>query len=197
MQLEHWIISGLAVAGLLFTVVWFVWLGRRYRWPPGTRKRAMWAGYEVHVIAPPEMVSHTLVRACAQAVAATAKGWVLAGNGNSTHEKLGEVAVYFAPSAHFNNDDFLVNAAAYLSAVQRSVGGGMPCAVIRAEPHYFEQVDLSGEPVIHEMLHCLSVQFSDWRKDRAHSDPRVWKAVGGESSAQHLARAEFRRLAGT
>lgn len=195
---EHWVVLILALLGIGFMVLWFAWLGRtRWRWPEGVRHDLTYKGFDVHVIVPKVLTGgRELAQACAQAVVASARGWADAGNGSDAGDKLSEVAVWFAPAKVFDTDPYLasVNAAAYLGTVQRAVGGGMPCAVIRDDLELFAQVRKTGEPVIHEMLHCLAGQFTDWKGNRDHGDARVWLAAGGAKSAQALARGHFQSL---
>jgi hypothetical protein len=209
LPLYGWILLVLVLASMAFGLVWFLWLGRRLRFPPGT-VRTVTSGTAingrrqlVHVIIDPVVEAALagtpverglkalkLAVRSAAAVSAIRSVWTKARH--LPADILDEVAVYYQSSAEF--DKSFPNAAAYLSNTPASVGSGLPMAVVRDT--CVLEVQATGEPVIHEMIHALLGEYSKAGADRGHTD-NAWKAVTGDKSQQAMAEVEFKaRLLG-
>lgn len=176
---------GLAAVGVALLI------GMRPRIPPGRRFSSTSPATrgKVHVVVDPAVgaavppdLHYALLPACHAAWLAVVRAWPRAYD---PLELPDEIVVLFLADEWFDAGH-LRGYAAFQDWTGAFVGKGAPMLVVRAS--LAREVEATGEPVIHELLHLARGEnLGD--VDRGHQDPRVWKAIEGSGrSAQSRAR---------
>lgn len=106
--------------------------------------------------------------------------------------KCKEIVVYIMDDETFDHHggnkwvEYYSGAAATVTKCGRKFfGASVPMVCLRDK--HGDKITKTGEPVIHELCHAYLDDYVADSED--HSDPKVWVAAGGDSSAQAWARA--------
>lgn len=190
----QWIVFLTPIVLLVSAALWILVFGRRPRYPEGNRITRRRGRYTVQIVCSDRSINedtmNELGNSCAIAVWSTGTKWkeIL---GVEALTEISEVCIYFADDAYFESQPFksTQKSAAFLVNTGAHIGVGIPMAVVRQS--LIGEVVKTGEPIIHEMLHACSREFTTPESNRAHSDKRIWIAAGGESPVQFRARKLF------
>jgi len=193
------VILVLGLGAVLAGLAWLIWSAVSIRFPPGQRiELDTEAGTVVHVVLSDDISKvdvNRLASRTAIAVGASAQAWMQIRSEGGVDEdasEIDEVVIWFAPNTHmealakmwgFKRLDGFIG-----KAKTRAFGFRyLPLATI--SPLVADEVMMTGEPVIHEMMHAL---LRDYRGGvDGHTNPNVWTASGGAASVQSLARKLF------
>lgn len=179
------IVTGL---GFLGGLIWNIYWWNRPIFPKATRYTRERGAWTIDVFG--EGLAPEDADACANAVHATIRAWVdRFGRIEDGFDGRRLVAVRIEPESWFK-ENLRTGMAAFLWSVHFRRGGWYyPMPTIRSD--YVSQIQSTGNPLIHEMLHALQ-RDEQGEKDRDHSDPVVWAQAGGKDSVEGQAKLMFR-----
>lgn len=189
-----------AVGLLLGGLIWIVVGAFQWAWPKGKRITRKRGTRTIHVVFSDGQVDSAFADAAAKAVWASAEGWEGARREGLVHKDTSEIKESVVLLASLEHMDAMAKAlgfktvAGYIDRIGAKRLGGvfrgsLPVAVI--SPRNVAEVGSTGEPVIHEMLHALSRDYSGDAMD--HTNPNIWKgAKGATKPVQTRAQQLFR-----
>jgi hypothetical protein len=185
-EIAKWVTLGLTVVGILGGLAWLLYFGRKVRLPEGRSFRRRTKHVAVDIVFWPRFAGmpEVMVRKTMDAIRATLGAWEAAGRSYDVDH----VVVFYEDSDQFDRNPQSKTWAAYVGRARQSVGAAPPMLIVRDT--HSNEVERTGEPVIHEMLHVL--EGGDGY-DYDHQDREIWKAHG-KKTIQAEAGRRFVRI---
>jgi hypothetical protein len=196
MPIYAFIILTVTLLAFAFGLAWFLISSFTVKFPEGKRLTYAVNKRIVHiVVSEPILGLDTVATACARAVGASCVAWSeLSKMGRVKKRTLDEAVVWIAPLIHIEATAKMMGFKILNGYIAKAQSGGfnfkeLPMAVISPlVTGGTGQLLMTGEPVIHEMMHALNGDYAADAND--HSNMNVWAEnnTTGEPSVQGRAR---------